>query len=145
MGELRACASCATVGQIMARRLCSACYRRHRRNGTIEQYPAQDPRRPGVAADPPGMSYRQLDYWVRRGYLRPGNADAGSGSTRQWPAEELRVAALMARLVDAGLQPATACVVARANRNRYELAPGIVVRIGAAEDGVPSGEVSRWT
>jgi DNA-binding transcriptional MerR regulator len=62
-----------------------------------------------------GASYRQLDYWVRRGYLRPEEATPGTGYARTWAPSELRVAARMARLVAAGLTLAAAEKVARAS------------------------------
>lgn len=81
-----------------------------------------------------GVSYRQLDYWCRRGWLRPGNGGAGSGSVRHWPEAELDVAEKMSRLVAAGLTPAAAERVAR---GEPELAPGVRVELSALNpDGV---------
>jgi DNA-binding transcriptional MerR regulator len=60
-----------------------------------------------------GVSYRRLDYWARCGYLRPEHA-GGSGVWRRWPEHELRVAAVMVRLLDAGLTLAAAAEIARA-------------------------------
>ena len=38
-----------------------------------------------------GISYRQLDYWVRTGAVQsPGNMDLGSGHARRWTPEDLR-------------------------------------------------------
>lgn len=73
-----------------------------------------------------GISYRQLDHWVRRGWLRPGNANAGSGTTRLWPDSEFRVAVLMGRMVAAGLPVQVAHQVARAG-GRAALAPAVSV------------------
>lgn len=73
-----------------------------------------------------GPTYRQLDHWVRRGYLNPGNANAGTGNSRQWPAGELAVARLMYRLTKAGLTLEAAYRVARYGG---ELAAGIRVVI----------------
>lgn len=50
-----------------------------------------------------GMTYRQLDYWTRQGYLHCDNPTPGSGTRRTWPAEQLAVASVMAVLVAAGL------------------------------------------
>lgn len=37
------------------------------------------------AAEIAGISYRQLDYWARLGYVEPSGASAtGSGSRRRW-------------------------------------------------------------
>lgn len=63
------------------------------------------------------VSYRQLDFWVRQGYLRPGDHPMpGSGKVRSWPTGEVAVARLMGRLVKAGLTPAAAHRVARGDR-----------------------------
>jgi hypothetical protein len=73
-----------------------------------------------------GATYRQLDYWVRCGYLHEGvryaqhtdrplpeGAIAGSGSTRDWPAAEVEVARRMVRYTRAGLIVGVAAVAAR--------------------------------
>lgn len=61
-----------------------------------------------------GVSYRQLDYWVRSGWLHPYEPHPGSGHEREWPVRELRIAAEMGGLVRLGLIPAAAARVARA-------------------------------
>lgn len=72
----------------------------------------------------PGVSYRQLDYWARMGYL---NVDEpGSGRRRDWPPGELAVARQMGRLVQAGIPPELASGIAR---GMTEIAPGIHVCI----------------
>lgn len=57
-----------------------------------------------------GASYRQLDHWVRSGYLnperRPGkdeDVERGSGYERLWSVRDLRVATIMVRLTKIGL------------------------------------------
>jgi hypothetical protein len=80
-----------------------------------------------------GISYRQLDYWTRRGYLRPGmeRSKFGSGQggrSRVWPPAEVAVACRMARLVAAGLIPEAAAELARAP-GRHVLAPGITIEV----------------
>jgi len=60
-----------------------------------------------------GLSYRQLDYWTRQGWLLPTQEYAGPGFPRAWPRRERSVAVLMARLVDAGVVPAVAARAAR--------------------------------
>lgn len=32
----------------------------------------------------PDLTYRQIDYWVRRGYIAPLDEPAGSGVYRRW-------------------------------------------------------------
>ena len=51
-----------------------------------------------------GASYRQLDYWVRRGYIR-GLVDEGmpgSGRHRRWGADQVRMAHFFAMLARNG-------------------------------------------
>lgn len=79
-----------------------------------------------------GITYRQLDYWVRKGYLRPeGEASPGTGIARQWPAAELDIARRMGRLVAAGFPPERAAAFARNDWPRGEIAPGIMVEVTA--------------
>lgn len=75
-----------------------------------------------------GATYRQLDHWCRRGYLRPAGEGLGQGRPRTWPAEEVRVVAVMVRLVAAGLAPPVAAQVAR---GRVDIAPGVRVEVAA--------------
>jgi hypothetical protein len=77
-----------------------------------------------------GISYRQLDHWTRRGYLRPA-ADTGNGSGRwrEWSTAELAAACLMAALTRAGLEPRAAALIARSGRSRVDLAPGIAIEL----------------
>lgn len=60
-----------------------------------------------------GISYRQLDYWNRRGFIRPRRVAEGSGSRRDYGAEEERVLLRMGRLVKAGIAPDVAARIAR--------------------------------
>jgi hypothetical protein len=62
-----------------------------------------------VTADP---TYRQLDHWVRKGYLRPYH-EGGTGNPREWPVREWAIAMQMKRLIDAGFTPAAAAEAAR--------------------------------
>jgi DNA-binding transcriptional MerR regulator len=61
-----------------------------------------------------GCSYRQLDYWIRVGYLHPDDAQAGTGSRRGWSETEIRVAALIFELERAGFRLEVAAEMARA-------------------------------
>jgi len=80
-----------------------------------------------------GITYRQLDYAVRAGYLRPERKwkgrGWGSGSPRIWPEKELEVARLMGRLSAIGLPLAKAAEIARSGDARYEIAPGIWIEV----------------
>jgi DNA-binding transcriptional MerR regulator len=51
-----------------------------------------------------GITYRQLDYWARTGLVRPSITEAtGSGSARRYSLEDLRVAIILRRMLDAGI------------------------------------------
>jgi hypothetical protein len=68
-----------------------------------------------VAVDAAGITYRQFDYWCRRGYLQVNkrNEGAGAGVPRVVPWREVQVARLMGELIAAGVEVETACRVAR--------------------------------
>ncbi len=57
------------------------------------------------------ITYRQLDYWIHRGYLK--SSEEGSGNPRDLSAHEVAVAMHMGRLVRAGFVPKTAAALAR--------------------------------
>jgi hypothetical protein len=136
--EFRTGDPCLECGRKPARRalrgLDSACYARHRRAGTLDAYPLLGDGRPklrtGPLGDVDGLTYRQLDYWIRAGYLLPNDAGAGAGSRRSWSDSERAVAVMMARLVAAGLTLEAAHRVARAG-GRLELAPGVTVEVAS--------------
>lgn len=66
-----------------------------------------------------GISYRQLDYWSRCGFLRP-EGEVGTGHPRDYPAAEVAVAVRMGRLVRAGLTATVAAKVARGDAASVE-------------------------
>ena len=74
-----------------------------------------------------GITYRQLDHWVRAGYVRCAVPAAGSGSQRLFLATEVRVVADMARLIAAGL---TVWAAERAARGE-QLPGGVHVTTGS--------------
>ena len=71
-----------------------------------------------------GITYRQLDYWVRLEFLRP---EIHQGRDRWWPPREVEIATRMGRLVAAGLSVERAAVFARDDWPRGEIAPGITL------------------
>lgn len=75
-----------------------------------------------------GATFRQLDHWCHKGWLRPVGG-VGTGYSRDFGAAEIRVAKLMARLVSAGVSPEAAH---RAARGDGELAPGVRVDVDLA-------------
>lgn len=81
-----------------------------------------------------GMTYRQIEYWCRKGYLLVEST--GSGVAREWPAREVRVARLMHQLTGAGLTASVAADLARRTTDhregitcRYEVKPGVWVEV----------------
>lgn len=85
-------------------------------------------------ADRAGITYRQLDYWTTRGYLkaRHGAANPGSGVPREYTPREALVAEHMARLVRDGVTPDRAAKVARQLATRGHAAlGGAVLRVVA--------------
>lgn len=88
-----------------------------------------------------GLTYRQLDHWCRQGYLRPSDATPGSGHRRVFPPDEVRVAALMIRLVTAGL---TVDGANRAARNDGWLCADVRVVISSDHhDHGPESDVAQ--
>lgn len=85
-------------------------------------------------AEAAGISYRQLDNWVRLGHLRPVDPEPGTGSPREWPEPELEIARRMGRLTAAGLPLAFAARMARDTWPAGELAPGIEVLVTDPEE-----------
>lgn len=60
-----------------------------------------------------GVSYRQLDYWIRAGYVKPmGDPGPGTGNAREFSWVQVQIATWMARLVKAGFTPAAAARIA---------------------------------
>lgn len=76
-----------------------------------------------------GITYRQLDHWVRRGYLQPRQDQSGPGNARVWSEHEVTVAKRIALLVRAGLPHAKAAWMARDSWPRGEIAPGVWVEV----------------
>lgn len=77
-----------------------------------------------------GITYRQLDYWVRQGYLHPRDRrKEGSGHPRDFSTGELAVAARMARLVDRGFNVKAAATIARVTPGVVNLGKGVVLSL----------------
>jgi DNA-binding transcriptional MerR regulator len=50
-----------------------------------------------------GVSYRQVDYWIRAGYI--AGTHPGSGGKRQFDADAVAAVKMMAALVNVGIRP----------------------------------------
>jgi hypothetical protein len=91
------------------------------------------------------ITYRQLDHWTTRGYLRTySQSKPGTGSTREWLTGEDQVAANMARLVTIGLEVLVAAHVARllaaqGHRGSVCLADGITIEVLPTGSSSPRG------
>lgn len=62
-----------------------------------------------------GITFRQLDHWVTKGWLHP-DGGSGSGNERYWSPSESIVAADMGMLNRFGIPPALAHRIARAGQ-----------------------------
>lgn len=60
-----------------------------------------------------GITYRRLDLWISRGWVRVENPHPGSGHARNLTQYEAAVARLLAVLTKGGVHPATAARLAR--------------------------------
>lgn len=80
---------------------------------------------------PGGPTYRQVEHWVRRGFLRPDTTAHASGRPRwTWSDDEAGVAVRMARLAAAGLRVDVAEKVARQSPwGAVVLAPGVLITL----------------
>jgi hypothetical protein len=100
---------------------------------------------------PPGVTYRQLRYWVSQRYL-PADLTAGTAPTGgKMPADKFTlkqwtILTVMGKLREAGIDAAVAGVIARKSVERTEdghvrhmLAPGIhlVVDLAAIKEPLP--------
>ncbi len=88
----------------------------------------------GVAAFPVhalGITYRQLDYWTRVGYIAAENPDCGPGHARRWSDAELTIALRMGRLSKIGVTLALAARIAREGTCGQEWSPGVRICVHA--------------
>ena len=73
---------------------------------TGQEHPIRAPRGELTSrqvCDHAGVTYRQLDYWSRSGYLGDeGEGRRGSGIPRRWTPRQAAVVAVLADLVNAG-------------------------------------------
>jgi hypothetical protein len=65
----------------------------------------------------PGLTYRQLDYWTRRGLLHPDGPAPGSGHRRVWSEAEMAIARRVGELRLEGFELEAAFRRARAETN----------------------------
>lgn len=64
-----------------------------------------------------GLTFRQVDYWTRQGYLRTVDSQVdGTGRPREFQSTELQIALRMRDLVECGFSPSAAHRLARGDR-----------------------------
>lgn len=66
-----------------------------------------------ILASLPGLTYRQLDHWLTRGYLRAAKGQRGHGFQRTLTPREVRILRTMYALVSDGVNPEQAVKMAR--------------------------------
>lgn len=67
-----------------------------------------------------GLTYRQVDYWARQGYLRTDPTwEGGTGRARSFLDGELTIATRMRDLLGCGFVPAAATKLARGDREAF--------------------------
>ena len=90
-----------------------------------------------------GASYRQVDYWTKRGYLRAETTKPGSGKHRRWPKQECDVLRVMVQLGAVGVEPAAAAKIARdaieSGDKRVDLGGGVIISLEEPDPEVTTG------
>jgi hypothetical protein len=87
-----------------------------------------------------GITYRQLDYWARQGWLKPERrvnhqgSTEGTGAKRAWPTAEVDIARRMGWLTRSGLDTASAAAFARDSWPCGEIAPGLTLTVTGGFD-----------
>jgi len=81
--------------------------------------------RPAYTADnvvkATGLTYRQLDHYIRRGYIQMSNPTPGSGVPRLFTGEQLDRIGTIQALIEAGFKPRAAAEIAQSPE--YEHGP----------------------
>lgn len=115
----RPCSVAGCENHVKTRGWCTKHYSRWQRTGD----PLGLLREPVTTIEPRdlGISYRQLDFWARQGYLRPVRSSEGTGHWRDWPEQEQAVARDMGLLTRAGLSAGLAHRIAREGRTEAVL------------------------
>lgn len=60
-----------------------------------------------------GVTYKQIDTWTKRHYLRPEPSPGGTGNKRTYKPGEVRITQIIATLTKAGVAPSVAAKAAR--------------------------------
>lgn len=85
-----------------------------------------------------GVTYRQVDYWTRTGYLVPvlGGRGSGKGRERWYDPDEIRVAKALRALLRADAET-LAVRVRNGGDGQVEVAPGVIIDLDVLDP--PSG------
>lgn len=85
-----------------------------------------------------GCSYRKLDYWTRRRFVRSSQPRESSGVPRSFTLTEARIVMLITRLSVHGIEVETAAEAARMmienETLEHPLGQGIILRVDALPD-----------
>lgn len=91
----------------------------------------------GEVARKLNVTFRQLDYWVRQGWVSPETEGSSNRSIRYWSKADIEKVTLMARMVHAGIDSAKAAKVATVlmanpsdkTRRSIKVGPGVYIVI----------------
>lgn len=64
-----------------------------------------------ACAEAAGITYRQFDHWLHQGYIPTTTKPSGSGNPRVFSQQECAFVVKLAKMVRAGIAPATAAEV----------------------------------
>lgn len=87
---------------------------------------------------PDGVTYRQLHYWIRQGYLPPEATEGlspGTGHPREWTPSQRRMLTVMGQLRLVGIEAAQAGEIAVKARDQAhgvlitKISPGITIMV----------------
>lgn len=125
-------------GPVYSNGMCRRHYERGRRFGDpLAPAKLGGPKFTPDALERAGITQRRLNHWHAKGYLNAPLVPPGN-RRRQWTAQEVRVALLMARLLDAGIDLPRAAGMARnvvTKRQRsFELAEGLHLQVRELPD-----------
>jgi hypothetical protein len=86
-----------------------------------------------------GLTYRQLDHWTTRGFIKADEQHPGNGYERRWLYAETVIIRIGLGLIKVGFKPESALTLARRLRTEenpvtMKIADGLDIRIGVLND-----------
>lgn len=92
----------------------------------------------------PGLTYRQLDHWCRRGLVPgiPGGSSSSQGNPREFSGKQVRWIRIMSELAQVGLNPAQSsrAVEGLLDAGEYRLSANLIL---VALDRSPTARESQ--